>query len=129
MEKSPKHKISTVAIFVLVFSALLCDIIGLIPFAKDFMATLFWSGASFYFWKSGMGIFSGKKLAVMGVSWISAMIPYIQEIPIELTAGVIAIIIMTKFEEKTGLSIGPKMNKAPSKPHLNEGGVRLPSGR
>ena len=47
-----------------------------------------------------MGLFNGRKLAVVAISWISSMIPVIQEVPLELVAGIIVIIVITRVEEK-----------------------------
>ncbi len=82
------------------FLALICDILGLIPFVKDVLGTIFWICASIYFWMIGMGLFNGRKLAVVAISWISSMIPVIQEVPLELVAGIIVIIVITRVEEK-----------------------------
>ena len=135
MNEEPKqHKFGILAICVLVAGALAADLIGLIPFAKDITATLFWVIVSFYMWMKGMGIFSGRKLAAMLTSWIMSVIPFIQEIPIEVTGGIIAIIILTRIEEKTGHSfIKPLMNGKPvtlprlKRPTpLNKAGTRAP---
>ena len=104
-EQQKKHRIGWFAILVLVFLALVCDLLGLIPFVKDFLGTIFWICASIYFWMIGMGIFNGRKLAVMAISWIASLIPVIQEIPLELVVGIIVIIAITRVEEKTGLSL------------------------
>ncbi len=125
---------------VLVIFALICDLIGLIPLAKDITATIFWGIASLYFWKQGMGLFNGKKLATMAISWVSGMIPGLQELPVELTAGIIAIFLITRAEEETGLSLLDPMKKGikpaalykdgkrlpPPKQELNSGGARQP---
>jgi pheromone shutdown protein TraB len=86
-EQHKKHRIGWFAIFILVFLALVCDLLGLIPFVKDVLGTIFWICASIYFWMIGMGIFNGRKLAVMMVSWVASLIPVIQEIPFELVLG------------------------------------------
>jgi len=103
-EHSIPHKIGNGSIVLLVGGAILCDLIGLIPFVKDFLDPLFWIAASLYFWHLGMGLFSGRKLAITAVSFVAGMIPVIQEFP-ELTMGIIAIIFVTRLEEKTGLSL------------------------
>jgi len=136
MEQQKKHRIGSFAIIVLVFLALICDLLGLIPFVKDFLGTIFWFCASIYFWKIGMGLFNGRKLAAMAISWVSGLIPIIQEIPLELVAGIVAIIIITRIEEKTGMSITSKsaigklprqqtLQSASSVP-LNNNGYREP---
>ena len=125
-KKSTKHRIGTIAIILFIVAALICDLIGLIPFAKDFTATIFWAISSFVLWRKGLEIFNGRKVAVMAISWVSSMIPVIQELPIELTAGIIAIIIITRAEEKTGVNVLSSMNKGVMPAPLNAGGARLP---
>jgi hypothetical protein len=80
--------------------AVFCDWVGLIPILKDFLATIFWGLVSGYAWLRGMKIFSGKKLATMVTSWLISVIPFLQELPIELTAGIVAMIALTWFESK-----------------------------
>ncbi len=118
--KAPtKYRISTVMTVILVFFAVCADLIGLIPFAKDVTATLFWGVTSIYFYTQGMGLFSGKKLAVMSVSWVVSLIPVLQEIPAEVTAGILAIIFITRVEDKTGISVVKPMTKGITPPRLN----------
>ena len=79
-----------------------------------------------------MGLFSGKKLATMFVSWAASMIPALQELPIELTAGIIAIIFMTRAEDITGVSLVEPIKKGvmPARlkrnPVNSQAGVRQP---
>ena len=126
-QKPKKHRIGMLAIVVFVVAAIICDLIGLIPFAKNATATVFWGISSFAMWKMGLGIFNGRKVAIMAVSWVSSMIPFIQEIPIEITAGIIAIIIVSRIEEKTGISALSLMNKGIMPGPLNARGSRLPA--
>jgi len=90
---------------ILVLLAFVCDLLGLIPFVKDVLGTIFWIGASIYFYMIGMGFLNARRLATTAISWIASVIPGIQEIPLELVAGIIVIFIITRVEEKTGLSI------------------------
>jgi hypothetical protein len=125
-----KHRIGIVAIILFIVFALIADLIGLIPFAKDFTGTIFWGITSFILWKKGLGIFNGKRLATMATSWLAGAIPVIQEFPIEITVGIVAIIIMSYAEEKTGLSLmkpGYAGKKIPgAREVLNSGGRREP---
>ncbi len=119
-------------IVILVISAFIADLIGLIPFAKDFTASIFWVVVSAYFWIKGMGIFNGRKLAAMAISWIASIIPFIQEIPLEIVAGIVAIIIITRIEDKTGISVTKPLTKGVTQPRLkriplnNKPGIRPP---
>jgi hypothetical protein len=104
-QQNKKHKFGWLAIVMLVLIAFVCDLLGLIPFVKDVLGTIFWIGASIYFYMIGMGFLNGRRLATMAISWIASVIPVIQEIPLELVAGIIVIIVITRVEEKTGLSL------------------------
>ena len=141
MPENKKHRIGGWAIFVLIAISVTLDIIGLIPVAKSILGTIYWIGTSIYLWKAGLGILNGRKLAAMLISWGAGFTPVIQELPIELTAGIIAIILMTRAEEKTGISLnpmssgklGPKVNVAgtrmpPQQAPLNQEGIRPPNG-
>lgn len=128
MEQKNKHRIGSVAIVLFVCFAVVCDIIGLIPFAKDFTATIFWVISGFVLWKKGLGLLNYKKLATIAISWASSMIPFIQELPIELTAGIVAIIIISRAEEKTGAKLLGEMGQSKMPKPLNQGGVRVPTG-
>ncbi len=133
MAQKPKYRIGIVAIVVLVAIAFIADLIGLIPLAKDITASVFWIGAGIYFWIKGMGIFNGKKLAAVAISWIASLIPVIQELPIEVTAGIIAVILITRVEDKTGVSVLKPLSEgkqiASARTMLNHNGRREPIPR
>lgn len=133
MAQKPKYRIGVVAIVILVAIAFIADIIGLIPLAKDITASVFWIGTGVYFWMKGMGIFNGKKLAAVAISWIASLIPVIQELPIEITAGIIAVILITRVEDKTGISVLKPLSEgkqiASAKTMLNFNGRREPPPR
>lgn len=125
------------ALVLLAIIALICDLIGLIPGAEDVAGTIFWGISCIYFWKAGLGVFNGRRLATILVSWIIGLIPILQWLP-QLTLGIVAIFFMLRAEEKTGLpisaAVGGKIsnvNGAPTRlpkttSPFNEGGVRLP---
>lgn len=128
------------ALIVLGGIALVLDIVGLIPGVEDIAGTIFWAVAAVYFWIAGMGVFNGKRLATILVSWIIGLVPFLQWLP-QLTAGIIAIFFMLRAEEKTGISIssvvggkkittvgGTAMRLPEKTPPLNVGGVRAPGG-
>ena len=115
--KDRKHRIGTIAVFIFVGCALIADLIGLIPFAKDFTATIFWGVSMYALHKKGVSAFNGSKLGAMVISWAAGMIPVIQELPIEITAGIVAIIFISRLEERTGLK---------TRGSLNSGGRREP---
>jgi len=130
MDEKKTNRISNLVCVALVAIALVCDLIGLIPFAKDFIGPLFWIGVSFYLWTKGMGMFnSWPKVAAMGLDLIASMIPAIQELP-ELTLGIVVIIILIRFEDKTGMSLVKplqgKITAGNAVGSLSSGGTRLP---
>ena len=125
-----KHRIGTLAIALFVLCALVADLIGLIPLAKDLTGTIFWGISSFILWRKGLGMFNGRKLAAMAMSWVAGLIPIIQELPIEITVGIIAVIIISRIEEKTSVSVIKPMSGGKSLSSagqvLNSGGRREP---
>lgn len=125
-----EHRITNTAAVILVVLAIICDIIGLIPFVESFIAVLYWIGAGIYMWLRGMGIFNGKLLASESISLASSIIPAIQALP-GITVGIIAVIIISRAEEKTGISVsairsGKGIRLPPPKIPLNNNGTRAP---
>lgn len=124
------YRISILASVLLVVLAGIFDILSLIPFVGDFIGPLFWIIASIYFWKIGMGLMNGRKLAVTLVSMAAEMVPVVQELP-ALMVGITVIIVMTRIEDKTGLTLNP-MKKGVTQPRLSRNpfnsqpGVRPP---
>ncbi len=131
MEEKKKNRIGIVAIVLLVISALIADLLSLIPFVGDLVGPVFWILASVYFWKAGLGLLNTRRLAVSVISMVAELIPGVQEFPATI-AGVIAIIVMTRVEDKTGISLNPLQKKpGVTSPRnqitpLNLGGVRQP---
>jgi hypothetical protein len=140
-ETQKKHRIGKLSAVILVVVAIIADLITLIPIAGDIVGPIFWVFAGLYFWKSGLGFVNGKRLVTGAISLVAELIPGIQEFP-TIALGMIIIVIMTRFEEKTGISITslagggtkaplvhggtriPSMTTSP----LNQGGVRSPNG-
>jgi hypothetical protein len=106
MEGQKKHKLGTVAIIVLVVFATIADLLSLIPFVGDLVGPIFWVCVSIYFWKAGMGLINVRKLATSIISMVAELIPAVQELPLIL-AGIIAVIVMTRAEEKLLGKQGP----------------------
>lgn len=136
-----KRKIGNGAAAVLIFVAIVFDLFTLIPFVGDFIGPIFWIGANVYFWMRGMGILNARRLGSAAVSVVIELVPVLQWIP-SITAAVIAVIVMTRLEEKTGVPVtsmaskgGPANSmgrRAPTgavPPPLNSGGMRLPEGK
>ncbi|HEY9583862.1 MAG TPA: hypothetical protein VJI66_02790 [Candidatus Paceibacterota bacterium] len=129
--KKVNYRIGALAIVLLVALAGIFDLLSLIPFVGDIVGPIFWIIASIYFWKAGLGLVNGKRLATAAISLIAELIPAVQELPMIL-AGIVAIIIMTRIEDKTGISLNPLSKKPGVTPPRNQrrpanvDGVRLP---
>lgn len=127
-------KISNLSAIILIFIAVLADLATLIPFVGDVVGPVFWIGINIYFWTVGMGIINGKKIATSAISLIAEIIPGIQALP-SITVAVVAIIIMTRLEEKTGISVASLTKRTPGTtpprlkpPKLNsQQGIRYPN--
>lgn len=137
-ETKKKYRISNGAAFVLVILSILADLFTLIPGIGIAVGPIFWSLANFYFWKSGLGFVNSGRLATSAISAVAEVIPAIQELP-TITVAMIGIILMTRAEDKTGISLssmtkGPNLNTAgtrqptPKQQPLNQGGTRAPGG-
>jgi hypothetical protein len=89
--------------------------------------------SALYGWTKGLGLFNGRKLAAMAISWVASLIPVVQELPIEVTAGIIAIILITRIEDKAGVSVIKPLSQGKqigsAKTMLNFNGRREPRPR
>ena len=124
-----KSKFGYVAIGIWGILAIVGDLVSLIPIVGTFVGPIFWITFAIFLWMKGFGFLNPKRIAVMGVDMVIKMIPFLQEIPVELLIGVIAVVAMIKFEEKTGIKLpgtGGAGGKVGSVPRLNSGGVRMP---
>ncbi len=125
MEKTKlKYRIGAVGIVFLVALATLADLFSLIPFVGDIVGPIFWICASVYLWKIGCGLLNARRLATSLISMVAEMIPIVQELPLIL-AGMIAVIVMVRMEDKTGISI-PGIGDKKSGSHLVQNGVNPP---
>jgi hypothetical protein len=120
-----KHQIGNLAIVILTILATVADLLSLIPFVGDFVGPIFWIFAGIYFWKSGMGLVNGKRLAASLISLVAEMIPGVQELP-TIIAGMIIIIVVTRLEDKTDIKL-PATGTASARTPLNAGEVRMPT--
>ncbi len=124
-KKSKKH-IGAAAIAVLVVLAIIADLIGLIPFVEDFAIVVYWFIVAVYLWYKGYGFVNSRRIAVMVIDVVIGMIPGVQALP-QITAGIIAVIVMIRIEEKTGISITGAVSKGKMPGPLNSGGSRMPT--
>jgi len=124
MEDRSKKHVGWLAITVILISATVADLISLIPLAGSITVLLFWGCVSWYLYKKGYGLISGKRLAT-GLLMISAeWIPAVQELPATIV-GTIVLIFLLRLEEKTGISATAVISAG--KLPLNKGGIRKPN--
>jgi hypothetical protein len=139
MEETLSKKIGILAMIVSIVLALVADALTLIPFVGIAVGPIFWISFNYYLHKKGFPIMSGKRLGTGIISTIAEIIPAIQALP-TITLGVIAILVMIYFQEKTGVpvtsiadgKVGPKNNmngvrQPPPRPTLNQGRFRPPN--
>lgn len=112
MDNGKKYKISLLASIVLIALAVIADLASLIPLVGTVVGPVFWFVAGIYFWSIGMGIINSKRLTTGAISIVAELIPVIQSLP-TITVGIIAIIIMTRIEEKTGISVTSLTKRTP----------------
>lgn len=118
-----KSRISTSASIVLVITAVIADILSLIPIVGDLTGPIYWVIVSYYLWKIGCGFVNAKQLATKAISMVAEMIPAVQEFPLTV-AGIVVVIMLIKIEEKTGVNLTSLAGGA--KKPLNHNGIRLP---
>ncbi len=123
MEEEPKKKGVGWGMGILIFFvALFADGATLIPLAGVIVGPAYWIIFSWYLKKKGYGVFNLKTLVPQGFSVIAEMWPAIQALP-TITAMSILILLITKVEDKVGLSNMRLPKKAPP---FNHDKVRLP---
>lgn len=126
LENGKKYRVGIIGTIALVAGASVADLISLIPFAGTITSPIFWLFASIYLWYAGCGLLNSRRLATSLLSLIAEVVPAIQELPLTL-AGIIAVLIMIRIEDKTGLKIpgvGPKTDGVRSP--LYQDGRRMP---
>ncbi len=103
-DNRPAHKIGTITAFILIFVAILVDLLSLIPLLGSILGPGFWICINIYFWYVGLGIVNARRLASGIISTLIELIPILQWLP-SVTLGMILVIIMIRLEEKTGISL------------------------
>jgi hypothetical protein len=129
-----EHKISNLAAAILIFIAVFIDVLTFLPGVGSFFGPAFWVFVNFYFWYIGLGIVNTKRLASGIISSLIEFIPIIQWLP-SVTVGIIIVIIVTRIEEKTGISVISLTKRTPGttpprlkSPKLNsQQGIRYPN--
>lgn len=103
MKNGKKHRIGIIAIVVLLATALIADLLCLIPIVGDILGPIYWIIASVYFWRAGIG-FNAPRVAASVISTVAELIPGIQELP-SIIVCMLVIVVMTRVEDKTGISL------------------------
>ncbi len=131
MEEKKKNRIGFGMIIVLIVSAGIVDIVNIIPIIGGFTTTAYWAAISWYLWKTGHGLFNWKIVIPEIASVVLEWIPYLSFTP-SVVVATIGIIFISKFEDKTGISLMPiaaikKMTLPRRSPPLNANpGIREP---
>jgi hypothetical protein len=100
------YRISGGMFAILALLAGLADLLTLIPFVGTAVGPIFWVLATIYFWKVGLGLVNGRRLATTIISIVAELVPAVQAFP-TILAGTIAVVIMTRIEDRTGISLTP----------------------
>jgi hypothetical protein len=126
-----KYRISWKMIIFWVGIAIIIDLLTIIPIVGDIAGPAYWLIFGFYLYKTKHGLVNWKTLAPEIISVAGEMIPVAQALP-SILAATIVIFVVSRSEDKTGISILAPLSKGqkvrlPNKiPPLNQGGVRSP---
>ncbi len=137
--KQKQHRMGWVGISGLLVVGIILDLVTLIPGAGTLLAPPVWIAINTYLWIIGCGIVNAKRLSTSLISMVGEMIPALQALPINIL-GIIAIIIMVRLEDKTGIKVhggtkgvgnisivnGNPVRNPKITPPLNVDGIRLP---
>jgi len=127
-------------LFWILFAAL-ADLLSLIPFVGSIVGPIYWVCFSIYLWKIGCGLLNARRLATGITSMVIEIIPAFQAFP-TILIGTIAIIVMVRTEDKTGITVPGLGSKKPAstlvengvnpprvqQTPLNQDGIRAPNG-
>lgn len=114
----------------LIFLAFVADVLTLIPLAGDFVGWIFWAIMAIIFWKLGLGLVNWRRFVPALISTVAELFPAVQELP-TIIAGMVAILILSRIEDKTGLKVFPSKSKPGVTPPRvkrvppNQNGVRI----
>lgn len=104
-----KERIGTAESVTLIFFALICDVISLIPVANDVIAIVAPIIFGIAFYLMGVGILSPKKALTAAIGLVVEVVPVISMLP-AYTLGVVLIIHLTHAEDKTGIKLTGKVS-------------------
>jgi len=108
--------------------AIIGDLLSLIPFVGTAVAPVFWICFTYYGWKKGLGLINPKKVVTTALSVGAEVAPLLQFLP-ALAAGIVAILLMVRAEDKTGISLIKPVQKGVTPPRLKRIPVNLQEGR
>lgn len=107
--KKKKQRIGAVEIPVLLFFAVIFDILSLIPYVNVGVVIVSQSLIALFFYIHGVNVLSKKRALPYIIAWISEAIPIISMFP-AITLETIIIIALTRIEDRTGIDpTGPKI--------------------
>src|SRR5574343_803087 len=99
-----KNRIKFIAIVILIISAIFVDILNTIPLLDGIVSTFYWMFVSVYLWRTGHGLINWRSVIPESISLIIEWIHALSAIPTVFISTVL-IIILSKIEDKTGVSI------------------------
>lgn len=104
------------SVFLIILAGIF-DLATTIPLVGTVVGPIFWVIVGIYFWKKGMGIVNGRRLAASGTSFVAELIPGAQALP-TLVVAIIVILVIIRIEDKTGLSIAKPLKKGVTPPRI-----------
>jgi hypothetical protein len=107
VEEEPKKKKGRLGgpeIAVLIFFALIFDLLSLIPIVNDVVVIVGQALMALFFFIHGVNVFSKKNIIQYLAGWVVEAIPAISIFPTFILETII-IIAVTKFEDKTGIEV------------------------
>jgi len=100
------HKIDNVTFGFMIAVAIFYDVLSFIP-GINLISEIFGIGTFALWWYfSGIGLINTKKIVTWATSGFVELIPAVSALP-SFTAGVIITVLLTRAEEKTGVSLTP----------------------
>ncbi len=100
MANKVKHKIGIFSAMIMICTALVFDLLSIIPFINIIVDIIAWTIFLLWFYLSGVSF--SKHPHILGVaagSFIIGAIPFLSILP-EITAGVVTNIAITRMQEK-----------------------------
>jgi hypothetical protein len=102
--KRKPQRIGIVSIIFLIITAIIFDLISLIPFVNIVSGLIAYAVFGIWFYILGVGFMNPKRFATAAVSAVIGFIPFLSMLP-ELTIAVIVVILMVKSEDTLGIKL------------------------